>query len=131
MMDERSQSVGSPTSFHQVLIILFGALFFSPGGGEPLAERVKDAVSDSARQERAVGAAEAIDAAVGEDVDAVIKWHEEFYRAIGEAGADEALVRGKIDEIIDRLAEFEQQQLSLRGDLRDQLEPSEWDEVFD
>ena len=44
MMDERSQSVGSPTSFHQVLILLFGALFFSPGGGEPLAERVKDAV---------------------------------------------------------------------------------------
>ena len=38
---------------------------------------------------------------------------------------------GRIDEIINRLAEFEQAQLRLRGDLRDQLEPSEWAQVFD
>jgi len=40
-------------------------------------------------------------------------------------------VRGKIDEISNRLAELEQEQLELRGDLRDQLEPEEWSEVFD
>lgn len=131
MMDQRGQSVGSPTSFHQVLIILFGALFFSPGSGEPLAERVEDAVSDSTRQERAVVAAKAIDGAVDQTVGAVIRGHGEYYRAIGGAGADETLVRGKIEEIIERLAESEQGQLRLRGDLRDQLEPSERAEVFD
>lgn len=131
MMAEQHEPVGAMTSFHQVLIILFGALFFAPGGHEPIVDRVESAVSDGARKEKAVAAAKAIDAAVGEDVDAVIAWHEEFYRAIGEAGADEAAVRGKIDEIINRLAELEQEQLELRGDLRDQLEPEEWSEVFD
>jgi len=131
VMEQRSSTQGSTTSFHQVLIIIFGSLFFAGGGEAPLADRVGDAVTDSDRRAKAVAAASAIEAALGKDIDAVIDWHEDFFKAIGAAGVDEAKIRGKIDEIIEDLGQFERQQLSLRSDLRAQLEPSEWSEVFD
>ncbi len=130
-MVQRSHVGGSTTSFHQILIIIFGSLFFSGGDAKPLAERVKDAVSDDDRSAKAVAAAAAIDEARGEDIDAVIAWHEEFFKVLGGPDVDEAVVRAKIDEIIEQLEELEQQQLSLRSDLRTQLEPAEWSEVFD
>ena len=72
-----------------------------------------------------------IDQARGEDIDAVIAWHEEFFKVIGGPDVDEAVVHAKIDEIIEQLEELERQQLSLRSDLRAQLDASEWSEVFD
>lgn len=130
-MDQRSHLGGSTTSFHQILIIIFGSLFFAGGDAKPLADRVKDAVSDGDRSAKAVAAAAAIDQARGEDIDAVIAWHEEFFKVIGGPDVDEAVVHAKIDEIIEQLEELERQQLSLRSDLRAQLDASEWSEVFD
>ncbi|MDG1985343.1 MAG: hypothetical protein P8M11_12300 [Planctomycetota bacterium] len=130
-MDQRNQTGGSTTSFHQVLIIIFGSLFFAGGGNDPLAERVQDAVPDNDRGAKAVAEAAAIDEARGQDVTAVIAWHEEFFKVIGQPDAGETVVRAKIDEVIDQLEALERHQLSLRSDLRGHLEPSEWSEIFD
>lgn len=131
MIKTSHHTPGSTTSFHQILIIIFGTLFFGGSGDESLAERVEEAVSAGDRRAEAVAAAKAVDGALREDVDAVINWHEDFFRTIGQPEVTEAMILGKIDEIIETLEQLERAQVRLRADLHSKLERSEWDKVFD
>jgi len=130
-MPNRPARTAAPTAFHQVLIILFGALFFKGGAGDPIADRVKDAVEDDARRPAAVAAAEALDASLKRDAAEVIRWHEGFYALIGTAEATADDVRANVDEFIATLEGLEREQIDLRRALAESLEPSEWGEVFD
>ena len=128
-MPNRPARTAAPTAFHQVLIILFGALFFKGGAGD-VADRVKDAVEDDARRP-AAAAAEALDASLKKDAAEVIRWHEGFYALIGTAEATADDVRANVDEFIATLEGLEREQIDLRRALVESLEPSEWGEVFD
>jgi len=119
------------TGYHQVLIILFGAMFFGGGGSVDITKRVKKTVGDDVRKERAMRIAEELDALPGNVVGDLISSHRDFYEALSSPELDPDAIRASLDVMIELLHEGDERGLELRFRLKDQLTAKEWGKVWD
>lgn len=115
--------------FHQILILLLGSYFL--GGEEaPLSERVAEVVADGARRERAVEAAQAIEATEDALLAEFLELHARFYDVVDAETLDESALRAVAARQLERLEAHDLRMLEGVDALRAALEVEEWSELF-
>ena len=123
-------SGGTPTAFHQVLIILFGTLFLA-SGNDTLEDRVEDALPEGERRERALDVVERMEDHAEEELRLFVQWHEGFYDLIEEGERSPEAIRAAVTELMRGANDFDRRSVDLIMELREQVEPDEWAGLFD
>ncbi|MEM9378643.1 MAG: hypothetical protein AAGB93_01750 [Planctomycetota bacterium] len=120
---------GRVATFHQVLIILFGTMFFA-SGSDSLDDRVEDLLPEGERRERALDLIDRIEDHGEDELHRFTEWHDRFYTMIESGERSPEAARAAVAELMDGANDFDRRSIDLFMELRGAIEPDEWSELF-
>jgi len=117
------------TSFHQILILLFGYMFLG-GGSAQLDDRVKDVLPRGERRDRARAIAKQADRMPEALASELIALHDEFYDVLAEPTVSTSELRVPLDALVEKMHASNLELLDLRFQLVEELTAKEWGKVW-
>ena len=125
----RSDRAPAPTSFHQVLIILFGSMFLA-GGSDDLVDRVEAALPAGEARVRAAGIAGRLQSLGDRELQSLHDARRSFFVAFESDDASEVEMRQILERSAGRLRTYDEEAVDIVLELREAIGPDDWSDIF-